>query len=76
MSLVYTEGYLKSISVNSVARELEKNIENIFIVPPIKNNKEIILYIYDYDIYHPIYEIKLLNKEVPIWRVLRPRRCI
>ena len=64
MSLIYTEGYLESMPITSIAQKLEPNIKSILIVPPKNNIADIIFYIYEYDKYHPIYKIHLLKNEI------------
>lgn len=64
MSLIYTEGYLNSKPVTSVVQDLEPNIMNMLIVPPKNNTVNTIFYIYEYDKYHPTYELHLLNHPI------------
>lgn len=64
MSLIYTNGYLKSITVDSMQQSLDSNIKNILIIPPKNNTNNIVVYIYEYDKYHPIYSIHLINNEI------------
>lgn len=76
MSLFYTEGYLESRTITTVAQDLEQNIFNILIVPPINNTKIITLYIYDYDIYHPIYELNIISEPIKLSGVFLERNHI
>ena len=64
MSLIYTEGYLESMEISSLVKDLPKDIQDILIIPPANNDKDIIFYIYEYDKYHSIYEIHLLKNPV------------
>lgn len=64
MSLVYTEGYLNSIVLGTDQRKLESDIKNILIVPPKDNNIDIIVSIYEYSPFEPIYEIHLFQERV------------
>jgi hypothetical protein len=64
MSLIYTEGYLNSIEVNTSQQKLEKNIKNLLIVPPKNNSEKIQVTIYQYSPLSPIYDIYVLNNQV------------
>lgn len=66
MSSIFTEGYLESITVTSAGKSLKSNIKNILIVPPKDNTQKITLDIYEYDKYHPIYEVHFLNQPISI----------
>ena len=61
MSLIYTEGYLSSELIGITPKSLPENIKNIFIIPPANNTEKITVFIYDYDKYHPIYELCILS---------------
>lgn len=64
MSLVYTEGYLNSIVLGTDQQKLESDIKNILIVPPKDNSIDIIVSIYEYSPFEPIYEIHLFQESV------------
>ena len=64
MSLIYTEGYLNSSELKTSAKQLEPNIKNFIIVPPINNNQDIVVSIYRYSPLDAVYEIHLLQEEI------------
>lgn len=66
MSLIKTEEYLYHTLITTMPQSFESNIYNIVFTPPKNNIKIIKISIYDYDIYHPLYEIYLAQEPIYI----------
>ena len=63
MSLIYTEGYLKSVPLSVDRVKVPKEAFNIYIVPE-NDGKEDMILIYDKNPYNSLYELHIANNPI------------
>lgn len=66
MGLIKTNEYLHHTLIETSPQTFEFNMYNVLFVPPKSSTKINKIYIYSYDIYHPLYEIYVAQAPVHI----------